>query len=89
MNKLIGTKMILSLTAVVLLMGLFMLYKKQAWAEKISGFGKHQGYSEPAFGLENSPSATVPPLTELKSGRDPATSTLSLTGSINPASRST
>ena len=49
MNKLIDTKMIYPLIAVVLVIALFFLYKKQARQGKVSEFGKYQGYSEEIY----------------------------------------
>jgi len=49
MNKLIGTKMIYPLIAVVLVIALFLFYKKQTRQAKVSEFGKYQGYSEAVY----------------------------------------
>jgi len=49
MNKLTGTKMIYLLIAVVVVIAFYFLYKKNVGQEKISGFGKYQGYSEATY----------------------------------------
>ena len=49
MNKLTGTKMIYLLIAVVVVIALYFLYKKNVGQEKISEFGKYQGYSEATY----------------------------------------
>jgi len=49
MNKFINTKMIYLLIAVVVVIALFLLYKKQARQVKVSEFGKYQGYSEAVY----------------------------------------
>jgi putative CocE/NonD family hydrolase len=49
MNKLIDTRLIYPLIAVVLVIALFFLYKKQARQAKVSGFGKYQGYSKELY----------------------------------------
>jgi putative CocE/NonD family hydrolase len=49
MNKLFATKMIYPVIAIVLIIALFFLYKRYAGREKISRFGKYQGYSEAAY----------------------------------------
>ena len=49
LKKPIGTKRVYLLIAAILVIGLFLLYMKQARQEKISGFGKYQGYSEAMY----------------------------------------
>ena len=49
MSKLIGTKMIYPLIAIIVVIGLFLFYKKQARQVKVSEFGKYQGYSEAIY----------------------------------------
>jgi putative CocE/NonD family hydrolase len=49
MNKLTGTKMIYLIIAVVVVIALYFLYKKNVGQEKISEFGKYQGYSEATY----------------------------------------
>jgi putative CocE/NonD family hydrolase len=49
MNKLINMKMIFPLIAILLVIGLFLFYKKQARQTKVSEFGKYQGYSEAIY----------------------------------------
>jgi putative CocE/NonD family hydrolase len=49
MDKLISTKMIYPLIAVILVIAFFLLYKKQAGQAKVSEFGKYQGYSEAIY----------------------------------------
>jgi hypothetical protein len=49
MYKFIDTRMIYPLIAVVLVIALFLLYKKQAKQGKVSEFGKYQGYSEEIY----------------------------------------
>ena len=50
MNKLISTKMIYALIAIVLVIALFLVYKRQAGQAKVSEFGKYQSYSEAIYG---------------------------------------
>jgi putative CocE/NonD family hydrolase len=49
MSKLFDTKMIYRIIAVVLVIALFLLYKKQAGQAKVSEFGKYQGYSKEIY----------------------------------------
>jgi hypothetical protein len=49
MNKLMNMKMIYPFIAVVLVMALFLLYKKQSKQIKVSEFGKYKGYSEEIY----------------------------------------
>jgi hypothetical protein len=49
MSKLIDSKMIYLLIAVVLVIVLFLFYKKHTRQSKVSEFGKYQGYSEPVY----------------------------------------
>jgi len=49
MSKLINTKIIYALIAVVLVSGLFFIYKRIVGKEKVSEFGKYQGYSEAIY----------------------------------------
>ena len=49
MNKLFDTKMIYPIIAVILLIALFLFYKKQARQVKVSEFGKYQGYSKEIY----------------------------------------
>jgi len=49
MSKLINTKIIYALIAVVLVIGLFFIYKRIVGKEKMSEFGKYQGYSEAIY----------------------------------------
>ena len=49
MNKLIDTKMIYPIIAVVLVIALFLFYKKQTRQAKVSEFGRYQGYSEAVY----------------------------------------
>ena len=49
MNKLISAKMIYALIAVVLVIAVFLVYKRQAGQVKVSEFGKYQGYSEAIY----------------------------------------
>jgi len=49
MNKLFDTKMIYPMIAVILVIALFLLYKKQARQVKVSEFGKYQGYSKEIY----------------------------------------
>lgn len=46
MNKLFATKMIYPMIAIILVIALFLLFRKQSRYEKVSEFGKYQGYSE-------------------------------------------
>jgi putative CocE/NonD family hydrolase len=46
MNKLFATKMIYPVIAAVLVIALFLLYKKHTRQVKVSEFGKYQGYSQ-------------------------------------------
>ena len=50
MNKLISPKMIYALIAFVLVIAVFLVYKRQAGQAKVSEFGKYQGYSEAIYG---------------------------------------
>ncbi len=50
MNKLISAKMIYALIAVVLVIAVFLVYKRQAGQARVSAFGKYQGYSEAIYG---------------------------------------
>jgi putative CocE/NonD family hydrolase len=49
MNKLYATKMIYPVIAALLLIALFLLFKKQGRQTKVSEFGKYQGYSEAVY----------------------------------------
>ena len=49
MIKLTGTKVIYLLIVVVVVIAYYFLYKKNSRQEKISEFGKYQGYSEATF----------------------------------------
>jgi putative CocE/NonD family hydrolase len=49
MYKLIDTKMIYPIIAVVLVIALFLVYKKQAGQAKVSEFGRYQGYSKKIY----------------------------------------
>jgi putative CocE/NonD family hydrolase len=49
MNKLFDTKMIYPIIIVVLVITFFFLYKRYSRNEKISCFGKYQGYSEAVY----------------------------------------
>jgi len=49
MDKLINMKMIYLFIAVVLVIALFLVYKKQTKQAKVSEFGKYQGYSEAVY----------------------------------------
>ena len=49
MNKIINMKMIYFLIVLVLVIVLFLLYKKQTGQAKVSEFGKYQGYSEAVY----------------------------------------
>mgnify|MGYP001569694779 CR=1 FL=1 len=50
MNKLFDTKMIYLIIGVILVIALFLLYKKLAGQAKVSEFGKYQGYSKEIYG---------------------------------------
>ena len=45
MDKLTGARVIYVLIAVVLVVAIFLVYKKQAAQARVSEFGKYQGYS--------------------------------------------
>ena len=45
MDKLTGTRVIYVLIAVVLVVAIFLVYKRQAGQARVSEFGKYQGYS--------------------------------------------
>jgi putative CocE/NonD family hydrolase len=49
MNKLFAIKMIYPIIAVVVVIALFLLFRKQARQVKVSEFGKYQGYSEAIY----------------------------------------
>jgi putative CocE/NonD family hydrolase len=49
MKRLTGTKMIYLLIAVLVVIAFYFLYKKNVGQEKISEFGKYQGYSEAIY----------------------------------------
>jgi putative CocE/NonD family hydrolase len=49
MNKLISAKMIYALIALVLIIVVFLVYKRHAGQAKVSEFGKYQGYSEKIY----------------------------------------
>ena len=49
MKNLTGMKMIYLLIAVVVVIALFLLYKKESRETKVSEFGKYQGYSEKLY----------------------------------------
>jgi putative CocE/NonD family hydrolase len=49
MTKLFDAKIIYPIIAVILVMALFLLYKKQAGQVKVSEFGKYQGYSKEIY----------------------------------------
>lgn len=49
MNNLTGMKMIYLVIAAVVVIALYFFYKKNAEQEKVSEFGKYQGYSEAIF----------------------------------------
>ena len=49
MNKLTGIKMIYPIIAIVLVITLYLLYKRNIGQTKVSEFGKYQGYSEKVY----------------------------------------
>ena len=49
MSKLTGAKMIYLLIAIVVVIGLYLLYKKNVGQAKVSEFGKYQGYAEKIY----------------------------------------
>ena len=49
MSRLIDSKMIYPLIAVILVIALFLIYKRMAGKGKVSEFGKYQGYSEAIY----------------------------------------
>ncbi len=49
MHKLFATKMIYPFIAAVLVIALFLLFKKQGTQAKVSEFGRYQGYSEELY----------------------------------------
>jgi putative CocE/NonD family hydrolase len=49
MNKLMGAKMIYPVVAIVLVIMIYLLYKKNTGQEKVSEFGKYKGYSEAIY----------------------------------------
>jgi putative CocE/NonD family hydrolase len=49
MTKLFDAKIIYPIIAVILVIALFLLYKKQAGQVKVSEFGKYQGYSKEIY----------------------------------------
>jgi putative CocE/NonD family hydrolase len=49
MNKFISAKMMYALIAVVLVIAVFLVYKRHAGQVKVSRFGKYQGYSEKIY----------------------------------------
>ena len=49
MNKSISPKMIYPLIAILLVIVLYLLYKKNTGQVKVSEFGKYKGYSEAIY----------------------------------------
>jgi len=49
MNKLMGAKMIYPVVAILLVIALYLLYKKNTGQVKVSEFGKYKGYSEAVY----------------------------------------
>jgi putative CocE/NonD family hydrolase len=49
MNKLVNMKLIYALLAVILVIAVFLVFKRQTGQAKVSVFGKYQGYSEAIY----------------------------------------
>jgi hypothetical protein len=49
MSRLIQTRMIYPVIAIILVIALYLLYKKNIGQTKVSEFGKYQGYSEAIY----------------------------------------